>query len=142
MSGEILRAVLDKSCLFSAPNWYTIGIDLTAPQTTGVAYLETKVDRLFLVTAITAFSVPTSNGGTAALQSFGFQVTLPRSSRVLFNRDPLMVPLMGNVQNFRFTLPEYVLLESNDLVQFNVSNIVAGQARKYVLTMHGIEYGK
>lgn len=144
---ELLRAVLDQSCTFSAPAFYTVehkfpsGTLRNIPQT---QYLETKVDRIFLVTSLSFAQFGISNGVTVIAPSAAYyKITMLRSSRVLFDK-PILNNLLGGDERLVFTLPEYIMFESNDTIAVEVVPVAdAGiEGKNFVLTFNGIEYGK
>lgn len=151
--GEILRAVLDKSCAFSNPVFYSA--DLTSPATSnpnganfGAAF-ECKQDRYFLMTG---FCVGVILAATGYQEQTGAQVSMriAKSSRAIygqgnFERKGEHIPtlLVGQDFNRQMTLPDYILYEPNDTILLDLF-LPAGVAGPltYPVTMYGIEYAR
>lgn len=151
--GEILRAVLEKSSVFSAPAFYCItlnGVDGTA-NAHGFqrGFLQLHKDRWFLVTSIIP-TATTGNGGV--LVGFG-RMDSPEFVRLFdpandgdYASSPLQMHASlyadTNLAN-AFTLPEYLLWEPGSLigVEWRGVNWNSGVPNYKFLTLVGIEYG-
>lgn len=140
MSGEILRAILDEKCSFSAPAFYGLTMPVSALATIN-GYLQCKGDRYFLMTGLAFFSV---SGGQILYNnpSNGVYINVfdPNRQKTYFN-NPLNMysSFMNGTSTDFFTLPEYVLWQPNDLIGIALSGIATTQ--NYV-TLAGIEYAK
>ncbi len=139
--GEILRAVMDKSCLFSNPAFYTI----ESPPAVGagaivnlVSYLETKVDRWFLCTGLG------QQRFNAALGAFDngdakIQLRTLKGGRVIYN-NPIPQLLAGQDFTQTLTFPEYILIGPNETIQMNTEVASSANNWIYSVCLFGIEY--
>lgn len=140
---ELLRAVLDKSCIYSNPAFYTAEIAYVAasdaPQTT---YVEIKADKYFLITSISFTNFSTAGGGTSAPAFGKYQIRRSRSSQSLFPF-PLNPSYFGSASDREvFTLPHYILCDPTDLLEITFQPDLIAANRIFSLTFNGIEYGK
>jgi hypothetical protein len=142
MSGEILRAVLDQSCAYSAPKFYTIDFLGVAGGAQDVSsFLQTKQDRYFLVTGLALGMFATGNGYVENTPA-QLQVKILRSSRILYNNGNIPNLLCGQDFNAQVTFPEYILIEPAETILANIITAAGVAAASYTLTLYGIEYAR
>ena len=143
--GEILRAVLDQSCTFSAPAFYTMTFVPPAGAypnfTSSVATLQMKQDRYFLCTAIMPMWAAKITGFSNN-QYGDVQLYDPATSAVYFDGGDLSMFLVNETTNDQLTLNEYILFEPAQLLaaKFRGPGVPAGVLAYMVLV--GIEYAK
>jgi hypothetical protein len=141
--GEILRAVLDKSCAFSNPAFYSI--EIPAPGVGPVnrnGVLEMKSDRWFLMTGLAAYVCGTFTNGYLANSAGQFQFEILRAGRSVFNTGPVPGALFGYDCNQMLTLPEYILFGPNETLGMNLRTETATGDLPYGATLYGIEYAR
>lgn len=148
--GEILRAVMDEASIFKMPAFYAISVPIPNPLPPAGSFLtgvlQGKNDRWFLITSLFAAldagpGAPIPGPATSlalALCSI-FDVS---SSRVYWSAvgDG---DLLGGSVNAAFTLPEYILLEPDQIIGFRISidQMAVNPGFDTVrMQMQGIEY--
>lgn len=148
--GELLRAVLEASSVYSNPAFYCIPLDAGA--VTGATLrglLQLHKDRWFMITNV----IPTSTEfDVADPNATGFE----RVSRQEFIRiyDPadngdfqrvafqLQMSEIGDTSfNYQFTLPEYIIWGPASLIGVEWQGVGSATANIKFLTLAGIEYG-
>lgn len=144
---ELLRAVLDESCSFSQPCFYTIDFTVVPNFSVDQATVVTNQDRYFLMTAVTLTWVaptPTTSARWAsatlfdALTSESIVSTQPAT---LTPQDQTSYTLLNWNLNNQYTLPEYKLWRPGSRIGGRVTtgnNI----PRDYTFVLSGIEYGE
>lgn len=156
--GEILRAVLDETCLKSMPVFYCVEILKTTPPATGAPFeflsaaLQLKANRWFLMTAyalttanltIAEYNVPT---GVAALSITDLRSGYQFDANV--NNPNLGQPrsLINRNLNSLETMAEYALFPPNGLIQCSgvMPSRAAGPGDQFIdwITLVGIEYAE
>lgn len=147
--GEILRAVMEASCVYSNPAFYCIPMDAGAVTNAVLrGLLQLHKDRWFLLTNI----IPTATEFSAVATDVGYQ----RLARPEFVRlyDPatnedfarvanqMHASELGDTSfNYQFTLPEYIAWEPASLIGVEWQGIGSATANIKFLTLAGIEYG-
>jgi hypothetical protein len=139
--GEILRAVLDQSCQFSNPAFYTI----ETPEALGPGnavtlkgFLQMKQDRYFLVTAIGQGRWDIVLGWQDnSLAKFSLRDL--RTGRLIW-QTPIPQLTIGQDLQQCFTLPEYILLRPAASIQLEVETIDGAIGYFYGAQLYGIEY--
>lgn len=148
--GEILRAVLDQSCTYSAPKIYTMPEITVAAGVTGPfsSFREFQHGRMFLVTSIVAYAVQRAVGASAmnanqAWSHYDINLRIQRSSRTIYSSDqaPSVLASSGYVTQ-SFDLPEYVLIDGHEVVELIGRRRGGIQAGAVGVSLVGIEYGK
>lgn len=162
--GEILRAVMDASCTFSAPAFYTLTILPKAvappdggPQDYQLGSLQLKQDRWFLCVGMSLdtgyitdnqIMVPTINSAfTVTVQPSGYQTSFDAEFPPVANnlgRGGQQACVMNVNLNGWTTFPEYILFPPNAVVGVTgrmwSRNLVPETYINY-LNLVGIEYG-
>lgn len=151
--GELLRAVLDQSCRFKAPAFYTVAIEKSVPPPSGAfdfasGVLQCKADTWFLITGYTLTTVNlNTNQYNIPTEFSGVMIVDPKNGlrydaninsqgagqpRALANR---------NLNNFE-TLPEYILFGPSSLIQIEGFMLTNNGGTQYAdwITLAGIEY--
>lgn len=157
--GELLRAVLDETCLKSMPVFYCVEILKTTPPISGVGsfefmsrQLQLKANRLFLMTGYTlstinltlgVYNVPTEVSAisiTDLVSGYQFDANINNPNqgqpRALANR---------NLNSFE-TMAEYALFRPNGLIQCSgvMLSRQQGPGNQFLdlITLAGIEYAE
>lgn len=165
--GEILRAVLDESCTYSQPAFYTMTLPLSANNSGSHVTLNTvlqlKQDRYFsqtgafLVTQFASGGIPAEPGyaggsytGNEFVDMYDaqsghhyFSGPLAFINKGLVNFMPAAI-LNDNVSNM-LTFPEYILWEPAQTVGVNVRGYGIAPSlgqMQYTFMLVGIEYAK
>jgi hypothetical protein len=145
MGAEILRAVLDQSCSFSQPVFYTVDVTAGPGGANGATFatqFQCKQDRYFLLTGIGSGVIVAATGMQD--QSAGqLQIYALAANRFIYNSGPVPNMLTGQDFNVQLTLPEYVLINPAESLRVEVF-IPAGVAGPliYPITLYGIEYAR
>lgn len=144
---EILRAVLDASCTFSAPAFYNVPI--TSPLNGGVVpiamqgRLQLKADRWFLQTGLMFANVV----GAPRYQASDFDriVSLQnlKNAKTYFSA-PLQMQAIACGENAtsQLTFPHYILWEPASLVGVTTTNLPTDATNIAYCVMAGIEYAR
>ena len=160
---EILRAVLDQTCTFSSPVFYT----LTFPTDTNnqfhfiKGFLQCKPDSYFLMTGFALFKGTVFAGvaTTQVAQQSREDVFNPQNDHHLFFgtdepgtvgspplgfRNFVYANLINDKLNQFCTMPEYVLWEPQQTIgaQIFAQGVSGGNSFQYWMTLMGIEYKK
>lgn len=151
--GEILRAILDATCVDSNPAFYAADI-VTVTTNTGArqyqqqqAVIQCKADTWFLMQGWSmdvAFVQAGGNYGWIAKTSpNAFTVQDMKTSKVYSSAGPIPYSDQNyNLNNF-VTLPEYILWQPSDLIGI-IETVFTGQTAVFTfnsfVTLSGIEY--
>lgn len=151
--GEVLRALLDKSCIDSNPAWYTLTVNNVTITNTGVrtfalrdAFLQCKADTYFLAQGWAWLGAQAVGGNTAfplGPAMSGFSMRNERTGRQYQSSGIIPKAVQNlNANNF-LTLAHYVLFEPGDVIgstlQVGVTDTFAGTGF-YAVILAGIEY--
>ncbi len=149
--GEILRAICDASCVYSAPAFYTG--EFISPMTAGArtyaerkSVLQLKADTFFLLMGFTqdiAIGPPTGLVWEQKVAASSFLIQDLKNSRTYANL-PLLKSNAGYNMNNIITLATYILFEPASLIGITQTVPItdatgAVQSNSYV-TLSGIEY--
>jgi len=143
MSGEILRAVMEKSCIFSSPSFYSV--ELTVPATIPpilTANLTGKSDSYFLIMGVAPYLLASAGGdNTAMAEIMSFTVRSPKTSKIWTFGEMAGRSWGKNLAGMTF-MSEYPLLEPDELLAVDFSTEGFAAANVAGVTFVGIEYRK
>lgn len=149
--GEILRAVLDATCIYSAPAYYTGSVAFNSANTGSRTFamrntvIQCKSDTWFLMMGWSFQSCAALAGNSQwsnKAESQVFNVTNLKMGKQLQFNDVEQDLANYNLNNF-VTLPEYTLWEPSDLIGINMTvaiTDIAARINTSFLTLAGIEY--
>ena len=140
MSGELLRAILEKSSLDSNPAFYRLEHAFGASVTRQEVSLQLGRENYFLIMQLMPYKLDVFGVAVfGPLLANSFQLVRSRNSQKFFS-DATIGNLLGNNANYGYTMPEYWLLEPAETLTMIIDpvNVVANQR----VGMHfaGIEY--
>lgn len=149
--GEILRAVLDATSVYSAPAYYTGSVSFNAANTGSRTFamrntiIQCKADTWFLMMGW-SFQSSAALAGNSIWGAKGeaqvFNVTNMKTGTQLQMNDVEQDLANYNLNNF-VTLPEYTLWEPSDLIGINLTvaiTDIAARINTSFLVLAGIEY--
>jgi len=143
MSGEILRAVLTKSCIFSAPSFYNV--EATVPATIPpilTARLSGKSNAYFLIMGVAPYVLSAVGADDLTpTEPLIFTVKSPITSRVWTFGEQGGIEWGKSLAGVSY-MPEYGLIEPDELlnVEFSTEGLAAGNV--IGVNFIGIEYRK
>lgn len=144
---EILRAVLDATCAYSAPTFYNVALfqpilgGQTVMRLNG--RLQCKADRWFLMTGATLYSVAGNPRYINLFQFETFNITNLNTSKTYFLDPANMIEgNMGENAMNALTLPEYILWEPNSLIGVDCLSFAFTADYFNYVVLTGIEYAK
>lgn len=144
---EILRAVLDASCVDTRPAFYTVTMrqpTLGAQQIVNLSgILQCKSDRWFLMTSAQMFSV---GGSPRYINFFQFQTfdlrSLTQTKSYFSDSQNMLHGNMGDNAMNPMTFPEYILWEPNSLIGINCRSFAFNSEYHNYIVLTGIEYAR
>ena len=141
--GEILRAVMTQTCLYHAPMIYMAEGSIPAGAiTSGKFYLQAKSNKWFIVMGI----MPCIDNGTNNIgNNARLRVISNRNKSTWFDRNNINpgIPFtcVGGNLSSQFTLPEYIMFEPDEQLEFEVLiEVAAGGDQRVSVGLAGIEY--